>query len=89
MAYVHLANGDVRKMTEKQLAAARDEAGNQTHLRDNGIEHHIIGVYPEETPYERELSEEEKSARTAAEVKERAEYEEWRASQKGFEGSPL
>lgn len=59
MPYVHLANGEHRKVDEKTLAAIRDASGNATHLRDAGTEHFIVGVYPDEVEYE--MSDEEKA----------------------------
>lgn len=52
--YVHLANGDVRKVTKKQLEKSREESGTPHAFRENGVEHHVIGVYPREVEFKTE-----------------------------------
>lgn len=73
MPYVHLANGDVRKLDANELKQAfGDEPPH--HLRDNGVEHHVIGVYPDEVEYD--TSEDEA---TQKDNDDRAEFEAWKA----------
>jgi len=48
MPYVHLANGDVVKLTEKELKAAHEESGTPHAFHRDGVQHHVIGVYPDE-----------------------------------------
>jgi hypothetical protein len=46
--YVHLANGEIRKVTAKALGKSRDESGTQHAFNENGVQHTVIGVYPKE-----------------------------------------
>lgn len=87
MPYIHLANGDVRKVTTKELTANNEQSGSPRVWRENGMEHHVIGVYPEEYPHPE--SEEVVAEKAAAEKEDRAAFEEWRASQRGFSGKAL
>lgn len=80
MAYVHLANGDVEKVTEKELAANRAASGSPNVFRKNGMEHHVVGVYPEE--YEHPESEEVQAEKAKQNDADRAEFEQWKANQK-------
>ena len=48
MPYVHLANGDVLKLTAKELNAAREESGTPHAIHRDGVQHHVIGTYPDE-----------------------------------------
>lgn len=48
MPYVHLANGDVIKLTAKELKAAHQESGSPHAFHRDGVQHHVIGTYPDE-----------------------------------------
>ena len=74
MPYVHLANGDVRKFDTKELFNAFGD-GSQRVFRDNGVEHHVIGVYPGEVEYDTSVSDAEQK-----ENDDRAEFEAWKSS---------
>jgi hypothetical protein len=78
MPYVHLANGDVKKVTEKELNQNHEDSGSTQVFRMDGMEHHIIGVYPEE--YEHPETDEAKAERQKQEDSDRAEFENWRAN---------
>lgn len=73
MPYVHFGNGEHRKVTTEELTANQAMSGSHNAFRDNGVEHHIVGVYPDEVEYE--MSDEEKGA-----ASEKAQYEEWKRS---------
>lgn len=54
MPYVHLANGDVKELTQDEMVEAFGD-GTPMAFRDGGKEYAVIGVYPdavevEETP---------------------------------------
>lgn len=53
--YVHLANGEVRRMTAKQIAKLHAPHA----FRENGVEHKIIGIHPREVEYKEEESDDE------------------------------
>lgn len=71
MPYVHLANGDVKTLDAKEMEEAFGEIGHQRAYRENGVEHQVIGIYPDSVEYDQ--SEDEK-ARDA----ENAQYQEWK-----------
>jgi hypothetical protein len=48
MPYVHLANGEVMKVSKKEFATLTDESGTPNAIQKDGFEHQVIGVYPEE-----------------------------------------
>lgn len=73
MPYVHLANGDVRQLDTKEMTATFGDERPSV-LRDNGIEHHIIGVYPDEVEYDTSVDDATQKAND-----DRAEYEDWKA----------
>lgn len=75
MPYVHLANGDVKKVSDKELNANHEASGSTKVFRENGTEHHIIGVYPEEYEYQ---DEETQAENAAQDEKDRADYEAWK-----------
>lgn len=87
MPYVHLSNGDVKRVTTKELVANNEQSGSPHVWRENGLEHPVIGVYPEE--YEHPKSEEERAVEAAKEAEDRAAFDAWRATQHNFEGRPL
>jgi hypothetical protein len=49
MPYVHLANGEVIKLTAKELKEAQEQTGTIHAFNREGVQHHVIGVYPDET----------------------------------------
>jgi len=73
MSYVHLANGDVRKLNAEEFTQAFGDEPPRV-FRDNGTEHHVIGVYPDEVEYDTSVDE-----ATQKENDERAEFEAWKA----------
>lgn len=73
MAYVHLANGDVRKLNADELKQAFGDESPRV-FRDNGTEHHVIGVYPDEVEYDTSVDE-----ATKKENDDRAEFEDWKS----------
>jgi len=73
MPYVHLANGDVKKFDAKEFDAAFGDESPRV-FRDNGVEHHVIGVYPDEVEYDTSVSDAEQKDND-----DRAEYEEWKS----------
>jgi hypothetical protein len=79
MPYVHLANGDVEKVTAKELAASQKESGTPNAFRKNGMEHAVIGVYPDEV--EHPESEEVLAERAKQEKADKAEFDAWKANQ--------
>lgn len=87
MPYVHLANGDVHKLTTDELVKSQEESGTANAYRKDGMEHTVIGVYPDEV--EHEPSAEKKSENAKKEAEEKKAFDEWRASQHNFEGNPL
>lgn len=87
MPYVHLANGDVYRLTAEELAASQEESGTPLAFRKNGMEHAVIGVYPDEV--EHEPSAEQKALNAKKDAEEKAAFEEWRATQHDFGGQPL
>ncbi len=80
MPYVHLANGDVEKVTEKELLKNLEESGTPRAYRKGGMEHFVIGVYPDEV--EHPLSEADQAAVTAKENAEKAEFDKWKSTNK-------
>jgi len=86
MAYVHLANGEVRKLNADEFTKAFGDETPRV-FRENGVEHNVIGVYADEVEYD--------SAAEKAAVIDKAdhdEFEEWKANRdapKAFDGSPL
>ena len=78
MPYVHLANGDVEKVTQKDLDKNHLESGSPLVFRKDGMEHHIIGVYPEE--YEHPETEEAQAEKAQQNEADRAEFEAWKAN---------
>jgi len=79
MPYIHLANGDVEKVTEKELTASVETSGSPLAYRKNGMEYYVIGVYPDE--YEHPLSEDDQAVITEKENEEKAAFEEWKRDQ--------
>lgn len=79
MPYVHLANGDVHKLTAKELATSQEESGSPNAFRKDGKEHQVIGVYADEV--EHPESEEAATERAKQEAADREEFENWRANQ--------
>ena len=77
MPYVHLANGDVEKVTQKDLDGNYEQSGSHTVFRKDGMEHHIVGVYPEE--YEHPETEEVRAEKEKQNDADRAEFEAWKA----------
>jgi hypothetical protein len=73
MPYVHLANGDVKQLSHDDLQRAFELSGSPRAYRENGTEHTVIGVYPDEVEYE--MSEAEKG-----DAAESAQYAEWKRS---------
>ena len=73
MPYVHLANGDVKKFDAKEFATAFGDESPRVY-RDNGVEHHVIGVYPDEVEYDTSVDE-----ATQKDNDDRAEFEEFKA----------
>lgn len=71
MPYVHLANGDVVHHTDKELAQVFGDSGHQRAYRQNGVEHTVIGVYPDEVEYQQ--TDDEK-----ADAEDRREFEEYK-----------
>jgi hypothetical protein len=80
MPYVHLANGDVKHLTAKELVLSREESGTPHAFRMDGMEHTVIGVFPDEV--EHPESEEVLAQKAETEKADRAEFEAWKASQK-------
>lgn len=87
MPYVHLANGDVEKLTQEKWDASVEESGTPYAYRKGGKEYAVIGVYPVE--YEHPKSSEVLAEEQKKEEEERAAFDEWRATQHSFEGNPL
>lgn len=81
MPYVHLANGEHIKVTQKDLAANHAESGVTTVFRKDGMEHHIVGVYPEE--YEHPETEEVQAEKAKQNDAEMQEFRAWKAQQQG------
>lgn len=79
MPYVHLANGEHRKLTPDEFAKAFGDDVPRT-LRDNGTEHHVVGVYPEEVEYDTSVDE-----AIQKENDDRAEFEAWKADRERAE----
>lgn len=73
MPYVHLANGDVKQLDAKEMAKAFGDDTPRV-FRDNGVEHHVIGIYPDEVEYDTSVHETQQR-----ENDDRAEYEAWKA----------
>jgi hypothetical protein len=73
MPYVHLANGDVKQVDAKVFADVFGDEPPRV-FRDNGVEHVVIGVYPDEVEYDTSVDE-----ATQKENDDRAEYEEWKS----------
>jgi hypothetical protein len=74
MPYVHLANGDVKQFDAKEYAKTFGDDTVRV-FRDNGVEHHVIGVYPDEVEYDTSVDD-----ATQKENDQRAEYEAWKAN---------
>lgn len=74
MAYVHLANGDVKHFDDKEFAKAFGDETPRV-FRDNGTEHHVIGIYPDEVEYDTTVSDAEQK-----ESDDRAEFEAWKSN---------
>jgi len=72
MPYVHLANGDVKEFNAKEFVATFGDEPVRV-FRDNGVEHHVIGVYPDSVEYDTSVDE-----ATQKENDDRADYEEWK-----------
>lgn len=72
MPYVHLANGDVKQYDQKEFDATFGDQGARV-FRDNGVEHHVIGIYPDEVEYDTSVSDAEQKDND-----DRAEYEAWK-----------
>jgi hypothetical protein len=93
MPYVHLANGSVLKVTQKELLASQAESGTPNAYRMDGNEHTVIGVYPDEV--EHGLSEEQQAEKNEKDAKDKAEFAEWQNKKnqdpnaKAFDGSDL
>lgn len=79
MPYVHLANGDVKQFDVKEYAKTFGDEPVRT-FRDNGTEHHVIGVYPDEVEYDTTVSDAEQKAND-----DRAEYEAWKSERDSAE----
>lgn len=77
MPYVHLANGDVETVTQKDLDANHAASGSPLVFRKDGMEHHITGVYPEE--YEHPETEEQQAEKAQQNEADKAEFEAWKA----------
>ena len=73
MPYVHLANGDVRHMNAKEFTNAFGDETPRA-FRDNGVEHHIIGVYPDEVEYDQSIDVENQQL-----ADDKAAFEAWKA----------
>jgi hypothetical protein len=73
MPYVHLANGDVQHLNAAEYAKV---FGNETPkaFRDNGTEHVVIGVYPDEVEYDTSVDEATQKA-----ADDHAEFDAWKA----------
>jgi hypothetical protein len=78
MPYVHLANGDVETLTDKEWAKAQNDAGAAGVFRKDGKEFQVIGVYPEEVEHPK--SEEELAVDSEKEKADREEFDAWKAS---------
>ena len=73
MPYVWLANGDVKQLNAKEMTQAFGDERPSV-FRDNGTEHHVVGVYPDEVEYDTSVSDAEQKDND-----DRAEYEDWKA----------
>lgn len=49
--YVHLANGEVKKVKESQVPSPAGSNAMNGYFVENGKAHHVIGVYPVETDH--------------------------------------
>lgn len=72
MPYVHLANGEVLTLKQKELDEQVGNSAPNT-LHRNGTQHQVIGIYPDDVELTR--NEDEETA-----DKDKAEFEEWKAS---------
>ena len=79
MTYVHLANGEVKHFDAKELASTFGDEPPRV-FRDNGTEHHVIGVYPDEVEYDNEPD-----IAAENEQKDRAEFDAWKAERDAAE----
>lgn len=79
MPYVHLANGDVKHLSAKELEKSQAESGSPHAFREGGMEHTVIGIYPDEV--EHPESEEVLAEKAEQEKADRAEFEEWKRNQ--------
>ena len=70
MTYVHLANGEVKQMDDKEFSKAFGDDVPRV-FRDNGQEHTVIGVYPDEVEYDQ--TDDEKAANA-----ENEEFQQWK-----------
>ncbi len=86
MPYIHLANGDVVKVTKEELVQSRVEAGAHNAYRQDGMEHYVIGVYPDEVQHP--LSQKQLDEKAKQDAIEKAAFDKWKTDQPNhIEGS--
>lgn len=78
MPYVHLANGDVLTVDQKELDELTANSAPGT-VHKNGTQHKVIGVYPDDVEIEQTEDEKAKDA-------ENRQFAEWKASRDERDG---
>ena len=71
MPQIHLANGEVLQLSDKEWKAAQEESGTPNAYHKDGKGSHVIGIYPDDYEYDQTDAEKDEAA-------DRAEYEEWK-----------
>ena len=79
MTYVHLANGEVKQIDDKEFTKRFGDEPPRF-FRDNGKEHQIIGVYPDEVEYDDsdEKDEADRQRQERESEEDRAQFAEWK-----------
>src|ERR1700757_4519723 len=72
MPFVHLANGDVLDLSDKEWQEHQDNSGTPNAVHVDGKGSHVIGVYPSDYEYDQE-NEPERAADTASLSREERE----------------
>lgn len=80
MPFIHLANGETLDLSDKEWQAAQDESGTPNAYHKDGKGSHVIGVYPADYEYEQDDTEKN-------ELKDRQEYEDWKANRNSTPGN--
>jgi hypothetical protein len=71
MPFVHLANGEVLDLSDKEWKAAQEESNTPNAFHKDGHGSHVIGVYPSDYDYEQ-------TEEDVTEQEDRAAFEDWK-----------